>query len=256
MVRLSVIFGLLIAGLPTLAAAKDVCRMKRFGEVACATAHALKTSISATNAEQLRSVGCLRLPDKSTVTVIEKFDDAVQVTITTKTEIIPFWVNPYALDCSPVPPSVSAGTPQFRSAYERTGDGFVWKEGKRIGWVDDGSGTFYRLDQIEIGKSEKPIIRANSAGVKIQSNLDAAVLASEQAVAAPPGASLERTGDGFVWQAGKRIGWIDASASVYYRSDQIELGSDQIVRQKQGETGSPIEGGRLFEAVARAEKKG
>lgn len=255
MVRLSVIVGFFIAGLPTLAIANDVCRMKQFGEVACSTARALKTSISATNAEQLRSVGCLRLPDKSTVTVIEKFDDAVQVTITTKTEIIPFWVNPYALDCSPVPQSVSAGTPPFRSAYERTGDGFVWKEGKRIGWVDDGSGTFYRLDQIEIGKSEKPTIKANSVGIKIQSNLDAAVLASEQAATAPPGASLERTGDGFVWRAGKRIGWVDTSASVYYRSDQIELGSDQKARPKQGEAGSPIEEGRLFEAVVRAEKK-
>jgi len=226
--------------------------MKSFNEVACSTSNGRKTSISATNSEQLRSVGCLYLTDKPTVRVIEKIGDVAKVTITTASSIIPIWVKTYSLDCAPAQPGTAA--PQFRSAYQQTGDGFVWKDGHRIGWVDEQSATFYRIDQIVVTGPSKPIVKSNAVGVKILTNLDAAILGADQAAAKPPEAALDRTADGFIWRGGKRIGWVDASTSTYYRVDQMELGEDKSMRPKQGEIGNMIEQGRLLEAVARAEK--
>lgn len=207
---------------------------------------------TATNAQQLRSVGCVRLEDKPSVRVIERYNQDVKVTITTQSSIVPFWVSSLSLDCSPR----SAGTsmPQPRSPYEQTSDGFVWKEGKRIGWVDDNTSTFYRADQIEVAGSARPTVKTGSTGVKIQTNLDAAILGADQVAAKPPEANLDRTADGFIWRAGKRIGWIDASTSNYYRIDQVELGADESARPKQGEIGSQVVQGRLADAVAAAEK--
>ncbi len=60
-----------------------------------------------------------------------------------------------------------------RSKYEKTADGFVWREGKRIGWV---IGTvFYPASMLDI-VGEKVAPRSGSAGIMIVSdNLDAAV---------------------------------------------------------------------------------
>lgn len=250
--RPAAILGFLCASVPMLSNAQGTCRMRSFDEVACSTPNGLKTSVTATNEKQLDSVGCVSLSDKPTVRVIERFGDVTKVTITTKNSIIPFWVKTYALDCTSGSPGKV--TPQFRSAYEQTSDGFVWKGGKRIGWVDDNSATFYLADQIVIVGSTKPIIKVGSTGIKILTNLDAAILGADQAAATPPEASLERTADGIVWRGGKRIGWIDPSASTYYRVDQIDFGPDKSARPKQGAVGMPVEQGRVLDAVVRAER--
>lgn len=244
---------LLIGSLPGLSVARDSCRLRTFSEVACSTSDGLRTSISATNADQLRSVGCVRLTDKPKVDVIEKIGDQARVTITTPSAIIPLWIRSYSLDCSPAPAN-SRGT-QFPSTYQQTGDGFVWKEGKRIGWVDADSSTFYRIDQITIAGTDKPVIKPREVGSKISTNLDAAIVGSEQAMAAPLETALERTADGFVWRNGKRIGWIDAAAATYYKIDQLTLVRDLPPRPKDGVIGSSIAQGRLVDAVLEAEKR-
>lgn len=63
---------------------------------------------------------------------------------------------------------------------------------------------------------------------------------------------LERGVDGFIWRLGRRVGWFDAAASMFYRSDQIdEIGSH--IRPKAGAVGFPVFNEDLEGAIHRAE---
>lgn len=233
--------------------AQDVCRLRTFDVHACSTSNGLKASASATNADQLQSVGCVKLTDKPIVRVIDKFDAFSKVTITTKSSIVPFWVYNHDVQCGPV--SSSPSTPQFPSAYQETRDGFVWKDGSRIGWVDWQTNNYYRLDQLVVSGSSSPALKPNASGTKITSTLDAAVRSADQVATASPESTLDQTGDGFVWKSGKRIGWVGTSPPKFFRIDQIEISMDRSAAPKQGEEGTPIIEGRLFEAVTKAKKK-
>ncbi len=70
----------------------------------------------------------------------------------------------------------------------------------------------------------------------------------------PPDFEIERTGDGYVWVDGLRIGWIDPSNPLYYRLDQLETTID-IPLPKRGEIGFIINGGDVKGTAIRASKQ-
>jgi hypothetical protein len=182
--------------------------------------------------------------------VVNSIGEYTLVSVNTQKAIVPFWVRSTDLDCRAAA-GPSAGQSITPPAHDRTKDGYVWKEGKRIGWVDS-SETFYRLDQLVDGRSTSPSAKAGVKGRKVTGTLDFSVLEAQQETAKPPGAALERTGDGFVWRDGQRIGWVDTTASIFYRLDQLDLAKDRPPSPKSGQAGAVIEANNLSDAVSRA----
>lgn len=247
------LIALALLSVATDAMAQDGCRLRSFSVVACTAPSAVGEAVTATNERQLRSIGCTKLDGKPRIHVVDQYSDVTKITITTANSIVPLWISTWSLDCSPG--GSSTGAPHFPSAHQKTGDGFVWKEGKRIGWVDDASSTYYRLDEIVIEGQAQPRLKPGVSGTKIVSTLDAAIMGLDRPPSEPAGSPLEQTADGFVWRSGKRIGWLDTSTGAYYRLDQIEIRPDYTARPKSGEVGVHLRSGDLREAVARAEKK-
>jgi hypothetical protein len=246
--------AILAAGLLTSSAVAfaDTCRMASFTAVGCSTALGLDLARSATNSAQLQSAGCISLNNRPVVDVVNRIGQYSLVSINTAKAIVPFWVRSSDLDCSAVPSGVPSTTPSLpRSDYDRTEDGYVWKHGTRIGWVDP-SETFYRLDQLVDGRSSTPAAKAGEKGRKVTGTLDFSVIEAQQEAAKPPGWELERTGDGFVWRDGKRVGWVDSTGSAFYRLDQLDFTDGQLPSPRSGQTGTVIQANNLTDAVRRA----
>jgi hypothetical protein len=184
------------------------------------------------------------------------------------------WIKPSDLACTaletaPAAPSVY----QRKYLIEITGDNFVWKGGQRIGWVDARGPTFYWIQDLELTGPMGPMPKAGAKGQKVggrdktRDDVDNIVVAKdrldvakvdpakpEQRQFESPKPSLEKTGDGFVWRSGQRIGWVDAAKLAFYPLDAIEVSGDSV-RPKAGATANPIVGGDLTAAVTSAETR-
>lgn len=147
------------------------------------------------------------------------------------------------------------------SRLSPTKDGYVWRNGNRIGWVDQRSLTYYRLDQLEVqGGTPKPLNSA--AGERfVPGALEAAVEKSGggQQANSPPAQKVEgiqkveKTADGFVWSSGRRIGWLDAASSMYYRMDHLTLRGEERPTPRPGKDGVKVVDGKLLEAARKAD---
>jgi hypothetical protein len=71
-------------------------------------------------------------------------------------------------------------------------------------------------------------------------------------LASPQNPKLERTGDGFVWRDGKRIGWI--SGATFYPMAALDIVGEKVT-PKPGRGGIAIASGDLDAAIAQAENQ-
>lgn len=135
--------------------------------------------------------------------------------------------GPTSVTSSPglAPPSTSAQS-QIVSipGMDITKDGYVWRNGKRVGWVDLSKRQFYRLDQVsESNGSPQP--RPRQSGESIEKAAGALSTSDPGRPAGSLAATYDRTRDGFVWHSGKRIGWIDPADSRFYLIKDLLIGS-------------------------------
>jgi hypothetical protein len=150
------------------------------------------------------------------------------------------------------------------SKLEPTKDGYVWRTGTRIGWVDQKALIYYRIDQLE-NRGDAPRPLKGAVGERFSmGELGSAVERAErtsgqQAVDSPAPAKsktiqqLEKTADGFVWSSGRRLGWVDDKTSTYFRIDQVRVSGGDRPTPRSGLVGMRIVDGDLHEAVRQAE---
>ena len=163
------------------------------------------------------------------------------------------WINQLTLDCGqPAPTFVTPSPPP--ATVEVTRDGFAWKAGKRVGWVDLGVPAFYLLEQIDLN-TDPPTPKPKEVGWDL--NRETMAQEIDAYLRNPPArasvrSGLERTGDGFVWRAGRRIGWVNSEGSMFYPLSQVDLATEPP-RPKSNAAGFNIVGGAIDFAVQRAE---
>jgi hypothetical protein len=162
----------------------------------------------------------------------------------------------------PKAPDTWATVPEG-SRLSPTKDGYVWRNGARVGWVDQKTLTYYRLDQLEIqGDAPRPI--KGAAGERfsvggLEAVVEKGVRETGQKVdgsSAQKSGSIqkvERTADGFVWSSGRRVGWVDDKSSTYYRMDQITLRGEDRPTPRAGMLGLKVVDGDLNDAVHKAD---
>ena len=143
------------------------------------------------------------------------------------------------------------------NSFEITSDGFVWKNGSRIGWIDGNGPTFYWTVQLTMAPDARPIPKPNQTGQRLSPydvarEADEYIKSPKDFVAARK-PTVEKTGDGFVWSNGARIGWVDAIRSSYFRINQLSRLSEERPVPKPGEVGEPIVSGDIMSAIERSE---
>lgn len=152
------------------------------------------------------------------------------------------------------------------SKLEPTKDGYVWRNGARLGWVDQKALTYYRIDQLE-SRGDTPRPFTGAIGERFSAGeLGAAVEKAErvsgqqQTIDSSPAQKskviqqLEKTADGFVWSSGRRLGWVDDRSSTYFRMDQVTSSSGDRPTPRSGVVGLKVIGGNLNEAVRQSEE--
>lgn len=148
--------------------------------------------------------------------------------------------------------------PELRSSTEITADGFVWKGGARIGYVDRKGATFYSIDQINAEPDGRVSIKEGQVGVKmtaanLATDIESYVKSSKEFLAART-PQIVKTADNFVWMAGKRVGWVDSAKHIYYRIGQLNIAGEKV-SPKVGEIGDLVTDSSLAAIVERIERE-
>jgi hypothetical protein len=167
---------------------------------------------------------------------------------------IALWIFKNDVQCAPLVPARPSSPPEPALLIDVTGDGYVWQNGRRIGYVDSagkGPAVFYLMEQLDLSK-DPPTPKPGENGKNVSREKvkqDVNELVRPKSKLELPNLTVEKTGDGFVWRGGQRVGWLDGTGSIYFRIDQVDIVGG-VAKPKIGEHGEAVQGS-LAEVVER-----